>query len=59
MGSSILSAQIDESPINPTLLTGKIKEEIKSTNKAYPKRNIAHECRYLNLAEFLVSHDPT
>ena len=38
----ILSAQIDESPINPTIPAAKIKAEIKSTNKLYPNRNLAH-----------------
>ena len=30
-----------------------------SQNKAYPKRNLAQDCRYLNLAEFLASHEAT
>ena len=52
---SILSPRIDESPLNLSSLAAKIKAEIKSTNKAYPKRNIGRDCRYLNLAEFLAS----
>ena len=56
---SILSARIDESPLNHISLAAKINTEIKSTNKAYPKRNLARDCRYLNLAEFMASQRAT
>ena len=56
---SILSARRHESHLNPISIAARIKAEIKSTNKAYPKRNLARDCRYLNKAEFLASHEAT
>ena len=52
---SMLSAGIDKSPIKPTVLAAIIKAEIKSINKVYPNMNLAHDCGYLNLADFLAN----
>ena len=53
----ILSNRLNKAPNNAEKISKKILEIIKTTNKAFPNRNLARECRKLELNEFLASHE--
>ena len=55
----VIFAIISEIHLDHVHLVGKIKAEIKTVNKSYPKVNLAQECRFINLADFLASHEAT
>ena len=53
----ILSNRLNKAPNNTEKISKKIKDTIKATNVAYPNKQLARECRNLNLGEFLASHE--
>ena len=53
----VFSNRLNKVPNSAKSISRKIKEIIISTNRAYPKRNLARECRKLQLNDFLASHE--
>ena len=53
----ILNNKYNNTPIKINVIAEKIKREIRDTNKAFPKKNLNLECKYLSLDEFLASHE--
>ena len=53
----ILENRLNKAPNKAEQIANKIKEIIISTNFSYPNRDLARECRKLELTEFLASHE--
>ena len=52
----ILENRLNKAPNKAEQIAKKIKEILISTNSSYPNRDLARECRKLELYEFLASH---
>ena len=53
----ILTNRLKHDPNNPDQIARNIKEISKQQNKAFPNKDLARECRKLNLIDLLASHE--